>query len=152
MGAGSASTANTLAAGTATARVALTFSWSMVCALLVISSRDSRRRGRGPFPSCTPRCEAELTGRVGATRTRTTATQARSRCALIQPTRVTRWPGTACHPQGPQQGPDMHPTPSARSLTLQRQLAPAAPGPRTPTISSAAFCGANPRANAIAWH
>ena len=33
--AGSASTANTLAAGTVTVKVALTFSWSMVCTLLV---------------------------------------------------------------------------------------------------------------------
>ena len=46
---GSASTANTLAVGAATVRVALTFSSATVCMLLVISSRAARGRGRGPF-------------------------------------------------------------------------------------------------------
>src|SRR6185437_3706799 len=50
-----------------------------------ISSRASRRRGRGTFPTCRPRGEAELIGRVGGTRTRATATPTQSRCALIEP-------------------------------------------------------------------
>ena len=38
-------------------------------------------------PTCRQRGEAELTGRVGGTRTRATATPTRSRCTLIEPTR-----------------------------------------------------------------
>ena len=51
-----------------------TFSWSTVCTLLVISSRASRGRGRGTFPTCRRRGEAELISRVGGTRTRAAAT------------------------------------------------------------------------------
>ena len=54
-------------------------STTTVCTLLVISSRASRRRRRGTFPTCRQRGEADLIGRVGGTRTRSTATPTRSR-------------------------------------------------------------------------
>jgi hypothetical protein len=51
--------------------VALTFSWSTVCTLLVISTHASRGRRSGTFPTCRQRGEAELIGRVILEVTRT---------------------------------------------------------------------------------